>query len=502
MKAPGVNVYGVSIPGAPCVIIGFNQKVAWGVTNVGADVLDWYQIKFKDNSYKQYWYNSGWREVKKRIETISVRGGKSIKDTVYYTHHGPVVYLHKKKPPKLSKGNNVPEGAALRWVAHDRSLDLATFYLLNRAGNYTDYMKALSFYTAPAQNFAFASVDNDIAITSTGYFPLKWRGQGKFVLDGSLTENDWNGKVPFEHYPHIKNPERGFVSSANQFPANGSYPYYLNWEFAGYERGHRINSRLAAMRNVNVDSMRILQNDNYSVLAEDVLPTLLSAINTDKLNTTQYEALNFLKQWNLSYNGEEVAASIFDLWHKDLFERIWQDEFGDQNDKLRYPSRDRTVKMVLHEPNAKWFDDIKTPEKETRNALIHKSFIFVIDSLQKKFGPIGKRWEWSNLKGSNVPHLAGIAGFGSPVLHNGGSKNSVNALGERNGPSWRMVVALGDTPSGYGIFPGGQSGNPGSFYYDDMLKTWSDGRLDELLFLNSEKEKTPRIKTKWHLTPG
>ena len=497
MNAPGVNVYGVSIPGAPCVIIGFNQNVAWGVTNVGADVLDWYQIKFNDK--EEYLYNKQWKKLKKRIETIRIRGGETVKDTVFYTHHGPVVYLKHQKP-SFSKSVNVPEGNALRWVAHDRSNDLVTFYRLNRAKNYEDYRQAVSFYTAPAQNFVFASADNDISITSGGYFPLKWKNQGKYILDGSKPENDWQGRIPADQNPTVKNPDRGFVSSANQWPTDQTYPYYINWEFSGYERGHRINTRLAAMSKATVDSMQNLLNDNYSVLAENVLPTLISYVDTKKLSSTGRSALERIKKWDKFYNANEIAASIFEIWHKDLFERIWQDEFGGSAKAMRFPSRDRTVQLVLAEPNAEWFDNKNTPHKETLNELVTASFNTAVDSLQKKFGAPGKDWEWANLKGSHVPHLAGIPAFGSPVLHIGGAKIAVNSLGEKNGPSWKMIVALDKEPRAFGIFPGGQSGNPGSFYYMDMLDTWAKGETKELLFLHSEKDKNPRIKSKWLLT--
>ncbi|MGV3510196.1 MAG: penicillin acylase family protein [Sphingobacteriaceae bacterium] len=493
LVAPGINVYGVSIPGAPGIVIGFNQKVAWGVTNVGADVLDWYQIKFKDKNHKEYWHDSTWKQVKNRVETIKIRGGRTVSDTVFYTHHGPVVYLKKTN---FVKANNVPEGYALRWVAHDPSVDIATFYYLNRAQNYSDYCKALSYYIAPAQNFAFASIDNDISITPNGFFPNKWQGHGKFLLDGTLKINDWQNRIPFEHNPTVKNPPRGFVSSANQNPTDKTYPYYLNWEYAGYERGNRINTRLSEMKAITVDSMRNLQNDNYSVLAKNVLPTMLNLVNKEKLNATEREAYNLVAKWNYYYDAEEIAASIFEIWQKDLYNRIWSDDFTNPKHPMRFPNRDRSVHLFLNEPDSKWFDNVNTPQKESRTDLLNASFKFSIDSLQRKYGVLDKKWRWANVKHSNVPHLAKISGFGSKILYNGGSKTSVNALNESNGPSWRMVVQLGKTTKGYGVFPGGQSGNPGSFYYDDMINTWTEGWLNELLFLHSANEKNSRLKNR------
>ena len=494
------NVYGVSLPGAPGVIIGFNKDVAWGVTNVDADVLDWYQIRFKDNSKKEYWYNNSWRKVKQRIEKIAIRGGTTMIDTVYYTHHGPVVYLQGQKPSGFSKVNNIPEGHALRWVAHDQSNEFRAIYLLNRSKNYDDYRKAITYFSAPAQNFIFASVDNDIAITPNGYFPLKYKNQGKFILDGSLPANDWHGRVPAAHNPTVKNPGRGFVSSANQSSTDKTYPYYINWEFAPYERAHRINKRLASMTKASVDSIINLQNDNYSILAENIRIDLLRSLNTESLNASQKEAYQIVSSWNNYYDAGEIGASIFEIWRKLVEKNIWDDEFTKQGKPMRYPSRDRLVEMLLNEPNARWFDNILTPVKENKNSIIQQSFIATVDSLQRKFGPVSADWNWGNVKHSHVPHLAKIAGFGSKFINNGGSKSSINAMNETNGPSWKMIVALGTDVKAYGVFPGGESGNPGSFYYDDMIGTWSNGKLNELLFLKSKAEPSKRIISTWKMS--
>ena len=499
LAAGDVNVYGVSLPGAPGVIIGFNKDVAWGVTNVDADVLDWYNIRFKDESRREYWYNNAWNKVNRRIETINIRGAASVSDTVYYTHHGPVVYLEGEKPANFTKVDNIPTGHALRWVAHDPSNEFRAIYQLNRSKNYQDYRNAITYFSAPAQNFIFASAENDIAITPNGYFPLKYKNQGKFILDGSLPANDWHGRIPAEHNPTVKNPERGFVSSANQSSTDQTYPYYINWEFAAYERGHRINNRLTAMSKASVDSMRNLQNDNYSILAENIRKELISAVNPDELNASQKEAFRIVSDWKNSYDPDEVGASIFEIWRKLLEKNIWADEFTKDKAPMRYPSRDRMVEMLLHEPNARWYDNIHTAAKETRADIIQLSFIATIDSLQDTHGSLPDQWKWGKVKGSHVPHLAKIGGFGSKFINNGGSKSSVNAMSETNGPSWRMVVQLGKNVKGYGVFPGGESGNPGSFYYDDMIDTWGNGKLNELLFLRSKTEQSDRVIATWKL---
>lgn len=491
LHAPGLNAYGVSLPGAPGIVIGFNQNIAWGVTNVAADVLDFYQIKFKDNTHKSYWYDNQWKNTSTRLEKIKILGEKTEVDTVFYTHHGPVVYL--QKPKDFSKAANVPIGNALRWIAHEKSNELKTFYLLNRGKNYNDYRTALTYYTAPAQNFVFASADNDISITANGKFPLKWKDQGKFILDGTDPKNDWQGWIPASQNPTVKNPPRNFVSSANQSSTDQTYPYYINWEFSPYERGKRINDRLTAMTKATADSIRLMQTDSYSIYAQNILPYILPLVDQPSLNATQKEAFRITSGWNKYYGAESVGASVFDLWTKRLMFNIWNDEFTVDAVPMRFPSRDRTVQLIQKEPNSKWFDNINTPAKETLNDAVNEAFKYACDSLERKYGAISMEWAWANVKHSNVPHLAKIPGFGSKVLMTGGGKMTINALSETNGPSWRMVIELGKNPKGHGVFPGGQSGNPGSRFYDNMIDTWASGKLYDLYFMQSPNDPTAKI---------
>jgi penicillin amidase len=494
MSSPTVNVYGVSLPGAPCVVIGYNQKISWGVTNVDADVLDWYQVRFKDNTKSEYWYDNKWNKVTKRIEIIHVRGRKPVYDTVIYTHHGPVVYDNVSQKPKEDY-ENIPVGNALRWIAHDESDEFMTFYLLNRGKNYDDYRKALTYYTAPAQNFIFASNDKDISITPNGKIPLKFKDQGKFIMDGSDPANDWHGWIPYDQNPTVKNPPRGFVSSANQSSTDQTYPYYINWRFELYDRAKRINDRLKVMQNATVDSMRLLQMDNYSMRAQDVLPALLKYIDPTKLDKPQLEALQIVAKWDKHYAGNSIGASIFNAWWLKFYSMVW-DEFQDKETILNPPSMDRTEKLLLTEPHSKWFDDEHTPHKEETCAeIVMRSFTVSADELHREYGQPGQKWQWGNVKDTHINHLANLPGFGAGKFFAGGTGGVIDALRGGNGPSWRMVVQMGPQVKGYGVFPGGESGNPGSYFYEDMFNTWKDGNLNELLFLQSPTENSSRIKS-------
>ncbi len=493
LSAPGVNTYGVSLPGAPAVILGFNNNISWGITNVDADVLDWYQVKFKNNSRQEYWYNNRWNKTTRRVEVINIRGEKPLIDTVIYTHHGPVVYEDKSKTNDQSP-RFVPIGDALRWIAHDESNEFRTFYILNRGKTYDDYRKALTYFSAPASNFVFASKDNDIAITPNGRYPLKFKDQGKFILDGSDPANDWHGWIPADQNPTVKNPPRGFVSSANQSSTDQTYPYYINWQFAPYQRGKRINDRLTAMQKATVDSMRLLQTDVYSIRAQDVMPTMLKYLDATKLDQNQLAALKILKNWDKQFAVNSIGATIFSNWWLKVYNMIWADDFAAKNLQGNYPSMDRTEKLIEQEPNSKWFNDTRTPVQETCTEIINSAFTNVIDDLTHQYGAPGKKWQWGTFKKMEIAHLTRQPALSSGNFESGGTGSTINALIDGHGPSWRMVVQMGPTVKGYGILPGGESGNPGSFFYDDMLKTWQQGQLKELLFMQSPDEKSARIK--------
>ncbi|GAB3765365.1 penicillin acylase family protein [Spirosoma pomorum] len=491
LVSPTVNVYGATLPGAPHVIIGFNKNVAWGVTNVGADVLDFYSIQFQDKSRKTYRHNNQWKPVSTRIETISVKGKPAIIDTVYYTHHGPVVYTMGME----SFRKNIPVGYAARWIAHEPSDETACFYRLNRAQNMADYREALSHYVAPAQNFIFASNQNDIAISPNGRFPLKWKDQGKFLLDGTKPANDWQGYIPANQNPFVSNPERGFVSSANQSSTDPSYPYYINWEFAPSERGRRINQRLTGMKQATIDSMRSLQNDNYNLRAADALPVLLPLVDEKALTEAQRNVLKRIKVWQYNNDVAEVGPTIFQNWMNEFMSMIWKDDFEDKAPQLmRYPTFDRTLELVKKTPDARWFDNTKTPVKEQLADVVTQSFKAASDTLTKNKGAVGPKWAWGSYKATGIRHLIpGLDAFSVLNLEIGGGSGIVNATSERWGPSWRMIVAVGSQPKAYGIYPGGQSGNPGSPYYQNMIETWRTGQLNELLYLQSAQDKHARL---------
>ncbi|WP_281258009.1 penicillin acylase family protein [Flagellimonas meridianipacifica] len=277
LSTPEHNAFGATIPGALSVISGFNQNIAWGETNATRDVIDWYKIELNDNR-SQYKYDGQWKDVIVRVEDIRIKGKENYKDSVLYTHHGPVVY------DKNFKSDNEHAGYAMRWIGHDGGNNQKTFIELNKAKNYNDYISALQYWNAPAQNFVFASTEGDIALWIQGKFPNKWEGQGKFLMDGSNPEHDWQSYIPQKFNAHTKNPERGFVSSANQHPVDENYPYYVFND--GYEtyRNRVINTYFNSKEKFSVQDFKDLHNNTHNLKAEELVPYMLEHMDISSLS--------------------------------------------------------------------------------------------------------------------------------------------------------------------------------------------------------------------------
>lgn len=481
LHSPGQNVMGVTLPGTPAVIIGFNERVAWGTTNVGADVWDWYEIEFRDSTLSEYRYDGKWRSTKKRIEAIKIKGKEAFIDTVTYTHHGPVVQTFSGDPMR----SDIPKYHAMRWIAYEKSNELKYFFEINRAQKYEDYRQALRHYKSPAQNWIFAD-SSDIAITVAGKYPAKWPEQGRYISDGSNPKYDWQHWIPFEQIPSVKNPERGFVSSANQNPTDGSYPYYLDDEFAPYERGRRINDRLDFLQNITPQDMQQLQLDTYSYHAQIALPFLLEHLRTDTLTETGRQAYRALQSWNFRNEAEQIAPSVFDTWWDTFYTALWGDEYGTTHLPLEWPARDETVRLIKNNSTLQWLDDVHTPQQETLKDLANRSFDEAIHNLEDEYGSYGNSWRWGYVNDTDINHVGRIPGLGRTNLFTDGGAESINATRGSHGPSWRMVVQLGPEVKAWGIYPGGQSGAPGSKYYDNMVDDWTTGKLYPLWFMKQQ----------------
>jgi penicillin amidase len=495
IATPEHNVYGVSLPGAPSVIIGFNDFISWGLTNAARDVLDYYQITFNGTDKSEYRLNGEWKKSDLVIDTFFMKDGSLFIDTVAYTVFGPVMYDdHFNGNGRVGANMNL----AIRWMAHEPSNEMKTFISLNKAKNYEEYVSAIKNFLCPGQNFAFAAKSGDIALWQQGKFPVRWKMQGDFVMPGTDTTYRWQSFIPANENPHIVNPGRGYVSSANQIPADTTYPYYLGGDYDVY-RGFQINRMLDIMGGITPEDMQRLQNDNYNVLAENAVPFLLGHVNNILVTGEEKKYLDSLRDWDFHNEGNFVAPTIFTTWWAEFEKMIWDDELAKQEGEGDGPAPATLIEVLRSDSAFAFIDDVNTPEKETIVDIVTRSFKKVaisLDSVEK-----GGKLRWSKFKDSGIRHLLRIEALSRFHLTTGGGRSIINALQQYRGPSWKMVVQLTDDTEAYGIYPGGQNGNPGSYFYDEFVNDWAAGKYYKLWQMKGEESADSRVKHVLKLSP-
>ncbi|RYY51113.1 MAG: penicillin acylase family protein [Chitinophagaceae bacterium] len=491
LSTPQFNAYGASFPGSPSVIIGFNDSVAFGFTNGGRDVRDYYEIKFKDETRTSYWFNNEWKQTAFRFEQIRISGKPDMIDTVAYTVFGPVMF-DKNYSGKKNNGNR---SFAVKWKAHDPSNELLIFNKLNHAKNYADYQDAVVNLHTPGQNVIFASKSGDIAIRTQGEWPAKWKGQGDFVMPGGDSSYMWKGMIPDSETPFQYNPERGFVSSANQRPVDSTYPYYLGREYPT-PRGVIINRMLADTNKFSPDRMKQMQTDNYNIFAEWARPLLLRNIDASALSTQEQRYVELLSKWDLRNDPSSVGATVFVCIWKRLRPAIFDDEYAKAPQPIMQPYESTMLESLLRDSAWKFVDNISTPQRETLAELC----MLAVREAAKELSTAEQegRLDWGKFKDTRVTHLARLMPFSSLHLPIGGGDHIINAAKETHGPSWRMIVSLTQNTEAYGIYPGGQSGNPGSPFYNNFVNDWALGKYYELWMMKEEEAADKRVK--WKMT--
>ena len=488
LVSPTQNVYGIALPGAPGVILGFNTKLAWGTTNGETDVLDWYEMRFRDEKKSEYLFDGEWRPVIAREAKINVKGQPSVTLMLKRTHLGPIVYAEGEKP--LSP--RVPRGLVMRWVALEGSNELKSFLLLNKAGTVKECRAALEFYHTPDQNFLCADASGDIGIWHMGRFPVRWKGQGRTISDGTSSAWEWKGWIPSEEVPFAKNPDRGYLSSANQNPVDDTYPHYLGWNFDGPFRAMRINELLKAKPKLAPEDLAAMQGDTLSIPARMILPKLLALIDKSSLNPGAQQAVAALKAWDFRFEEKSTAASIYFVWYKRLTTRMWGAKLPDPNE-YSWPPLAKSVEIIAQDPSSKWFDDPATPDRETLKEQAQVALGEALQELARETGSSDlAKWEWAKYRPTELPSLMHIPGLGRDKYPARGTGSSVFANNGLQAPVWKMVVAVGPRPKAWGVYPGGQSGDPASPYYDNFLESWRKNELKELIFPLNRKEPNPR----------
>ena len=487
LHAPGWDVTGFSFAGIPGVIAGHNNRIAWGVTNVGPDVQDLYIEKVNPDNPNQYEYMGEWRDMNVIEEVIKVNGGEDVILTVRETLHGPVI---------SDVLEDQPDVLAMRWTATSGpSRILQSVLSINQSQNFDEFREALRYWEIPSQNFVYADVDGNIAYQTPSLIPIRQNGEGMIPVPGWTGEYEWEDYIPFEELPVVLNPERGFIVTANHAVVDEDYPYFIARDWASGDRGLRIEDMIAgiiAERPITAEDFATIHMDSKSLRAESYVPLLLSLASDD---TGVQQALALLREWDYQERTDSVAATIFEIFYMQLARNVLADDVGEEN------VSDAHSAIYFHrlatDPAARWWDDTTTPESETREDILLKSLEEAIVWLRERYGDDMDAWTWGSLHTATFASTPlGESGIGpvesmvnrGPFPVDGGS-DLVNAnnwswdepAAVRSHPSMRLIVDLADFDASRWVIPTGQSGHPYHRNYDDQIELWLNGEYLPML---------------------
>jgi penicillin amidase len=487
------EVAGFSFAGAPGVILGHNQRIAWGFTNLNPDVMDLYIEKLNPANPDQYEVNGGWVDMTKVQETIQVAGGQPVELTVRYTRHGPVISetYGKLEDFRDTAGIELPPSyaVALRWTALEISHTFPAIWMLDQAGNWDEFRHALSFFDVPSQNVIYADIDGNIGYQSPGKIPLRASGDGRLPVPGWTDEYEWTGFIPFDELPRSFNPPEGYVVTANNAVVGPDYPYFIttDWDY-GY-RARRIVDMIESHPGpIDLAWMQSMQGDDLTPNAGVLVPLILQAHWSKPIYAQAFEMLT---KWDGQSRMDSAGAAIFAAFWKNLLALAFHDDLPE----AYYPSgNDRWIEVVRdlsEQPDSPWWDDATTKDKvENRDDILLGAFIAAVDELEKALGKDPSKWAWGDLHTLTLRNQTlGESGvkpiealFNRGPYRTAGGESIVNATGwDPNAadpyavnwlPSERMVVDLSDLTNSTTIHTTGQSGHAYHSHYADMTDLW------------------------------
>lgn len=492
LKSPEQNVSGVIFAGIPGVILGHNEKVAWGVTNVGPDVQDLYIETPNPEDPTQFQYDGEWEQAEVRDETISVKGEEDVPFEVLVTRHGPVItdVIYKDEKP----------GAvfSMQWTALEPSNELEAIMDLNKAEDWESFETALQAFSSPAQNFVFASTDGTIAFKANGKIPIRKKGDAQLPVPGNSSEYGWDGYIPYDELPTLVNPKEGFIATANNEIVDDNYPYHITKFWAQPYRYERIAEVLRSGDQFVAEDMMDLQMDQKNLHAEEFLDDLIGSIERMDRKESYKGILAQLKDWD---QVDSVDAPQPLLFHK-LMKQLPVTMFAPDMPADVYefmPGKpqltDQFLRNAYNGDPSTWVLEYGGVDQ-----WVFDAFKKTVASLKEDYGDNSEKWQWGDYHQLVFPHPLSSA---SPILAHfldpkkqpvGGSGITVQAAsfkddGSANhGASWRFVADLDDLSKAYHIVGPGQSGHVKSQWFHDQADDWVRGDFHETLLQGEVKD--------------
>jgi penicillin amidase len=483
------EIIGATLPGAPAVALGRNRYIAWGATNVAADVEDLYREKL-DATGRLVEFRGSEEPITVVRETIAVKGRDPVPLDVRITRHGPLVSDAINANNRESKAAIKPapvEPLAFRWTALDPDdSTVASFLKLNEARNWSEFTGALRAFVTPSQNFVYADVEGHIGYYAPGRIPIRASGDGSLPADGASGAAEWTGWIPFDALPHLYDPPDHFIVTANHRPAPSSYPYLLGLEWPEPYRAQRILDLLRAKSAFTADDFARIQADTMSLHARTLLPLLLSHVRARE--APDREAVDILRRWNAEATGDSTAAAIFSAWFHQLAPTIAGDDLGTlltDRYKERYSFVTRFLTRVITADDATWCDDRTTPQPETCEDAVTTALRRGIADLEQRLGSDMAHWRWDAVHAAVFPHqgldaVAVLRPLLSRAVPNGGDWSTVNVgpvdalhpYEQHSVPGYREIIDLSPANDSRFIDAVGESGHFLSRHYDDFQSDW------------------------------
>jgi len=484
IETPTLSVAGATVPGVPFTILGQNRRIAWGFTTTGADVQDLFLETVDPADPGRYRTPDGSAAFETRTETIAVSGGKPATLTIRSTRHGPVL---SDLDPGLAQLAGTGKAAALAFTAlepGDTSAD--ALYRLNRAGTWEEFLTAMRSYRVPIQNVAYADVDGNIGFLVPGAIPIRRSGRGQLPADGASGAEDWTGTIPFEALPQALNPPGGAIANANNPVVGPRYPHYLGDGYDEPYRARRIAELLDAEGPNTVRRSLAMQADTLTPEARELLP-LMTAI--EPADDRMAKALALLRGWDLHMDRNRPEPLVYMEWLRRFAHAVFDPPLGPLAEDYFGMHPSVLAGILAHDPS--WCGDPSAPPTDC-SALLRRTLGEALDGLTRRHGADMTAWRWGDehvapLEAQVLSRVPVVSGLISLAVPTDGGPYTLNRAAtsidddetpyaDLHGAGYRAVYDLADRSRSRFMIATGQSGNPLSPHWGDLVADWRDGR--------------------------
>lgn len=483
LKAPGLELIGAGLPGVPGIVLGHNGEIAWGMTNTGPDSQDLFIEKLDPSDTGRYLTPDGAQPFDVRTEIIAIKDADDVEMTLRSTRHGPVISDIIESDQELVGDDRV---LTLAWTAlREDDTSIETLFSLGKATDWQSFLEAVEGHNAPQQNLFFADRTGQIGMAAPGRVPIRRSGDGLWPVPGWTDEYDWIGFIPPDELPVNVDPRQGKIVNANNRIVTEDYPHLITAIWEPPHRARRINTLLSDQQH-DLEDFSAIQLDQFSLLADNLLPFLLEAKPSGHRAKA---AIDRLAAWDRVMRVDSAEPLIFAAWYREFTRLVYQDELGPMF-RSYWGIRPLFIERVLTQRPV-WCDDQKTDDKESCTDLAGPSLDLALDDLTSRFGDDPEAWRWGDAHPATmahpifngVPFLRDIVNIVHPVggdsvtvnVAHYSQHNEANPFASTQGASYRGLYDLADLDQSRFISATGQSGHPLSDHYRDLTHLWAAG---------------------------